>query len=115
MGKHLNGFKPYHALTKCTAIKCKSKHSMSQRYDEIFLFKLNPKAPIFISCPNKLVGYSSVNLNLKADISQTIPSNISSDVEDKAILSDDNKGGMITCLSISQAETRYERSTFSFS
>ena len=65
---------------------------MSQRYDEIFLTKLNPKAPIFISCPSKLVGYSSVNLNLKSDISQTIPANISFDVEDRAILSHDNKG-----------------------
>ena len=57
---------------------------MSQRCDEIFLSKLNPKALIFIPCPNKLVGYSSVNLNLKADISQTIPDNFSFDVEDRA-------------------------------
>ena len=33
-------------------------------------------------------------------------------VEDRAILSHDNKGRMNTCLSISQVETRYERSTF---
>ena len=85
---------------------------MRQRYDEIFLSNLNPKAQIFIPCPNKSVGYSSVNLNLKADISQTIPSNISFDVEDRAIISHDNKGRMNTCLSISQVETRYERSTF---
>ena len=56
-----------------------------------------------------------MNLNLKADISQTIPANISFDVEDRAILSHDNKDGMNTCLSISQAETCYERSTFIFS
>ena len=65
---------------------------MSQRYDEIFLSKLNPKALIFISCPNKLI-----------------------DVEDRVILSHDNKGGLNTCLSISQVETPYERSTFIFS
>ena len=65
---------------------------MSQRYDEIFLSKLNPKALIFISCPNKLI-----------------------DVENRVILSHDNKGGLNTCLSISQVETPYERSTFIFS